>query len=289
MKPRVVAVAVVLLVAVLVSGGCSSAADVSSGPAPTTIPLLDIAATTADVVIETAPGVSASPDVDGSPSSAIAGSSSSSTTSEAPPATTATSSPTSTTADPNAEYCAAYNALAAADTTIEPGDTEATALVFAEREAAWRQTAALAPASISTEALIVRDFVSVLRELLAENGNDLAAVLSEATALEADLGAEVAQVLVEQFGLLACGTETSAPEEETAVFYAGLLDTPDRRSVLAELLSTDFVLSADEADCFVAQATAEMMFPLTGAPSTPDQVAALGQLLGVCQLSAGGS
>jgi hypothetical protein len=291
-KVRLFAVFIVLLGA----AGCGSASDVGSGQVPTTIALLDsvetAAATTVETMLEptTTTTTTTTTAVERLDSSTTTESIASSTTSEVNSTTITTAPPTTTTTvDPNAEYCASYNALAAMDTSITPGDTEATAAVFAAREAAWIQAAALAPASISTEAAIVRDFVSALRQLLAENGNDLGAVLFEAVELEAETGADVAQVIVEQFGLLVCGTETSVPEEQTAVFYAGLLDTDDRRSVLADLLSTDGVLSVDESNCFVAEATAEMMFPLTGAPSTPDQEASLGQLLGVCQLTAGGA
>lgn len=290
MKPSLFAVSILML-----TTACGSAADVSSGRAPTTIPLFDSVETTdttgTDSTDSTVP-VSTTGAATSLVSTSSADSSALSSTSEvdATATTSTTSAPTTTTTvDVNAEYCAAYNDLIAMDTTITPGDTDATAVVFAAREAAWIETAALAPAAISTEARIVRDFVSALRQLLADNGNDLGAVLFEAVDLEAELGADVAQIVVEQFGLLQCGSEASDTEQETAVFYASLLDSADRRSVLAELLSTDGALTVDQANCFVASATAEMMFPLTGAPSTAAQDAALGQLLGVCQLSAGGS
>lgn len=211
-----------------------------------------------------------------------------SSTTAAPTTQPPTTSPP-TTADPFAPFCASYTQLSGIDTALDPNDPAGIEAVFTALEAAWIDAASVAPAVIADEVETTRSFIVQLRQLLAANDYDFGAVIAEASELEQELGADTAQILVKQFGYLNCDIDPDLPADETAVFYASLLTTADRRGVLAELLADDDTFSAAGAKCFADRASAEVMFPLVGAPSTDDQQAALSQVLGICQLSKGGS
>ncbi len=211
-----------------------------------------------------------------------------SSTTAAPTTKPPTTSPP-TTVDPFAPYCASYTQLSEIDTALDPNDPAGIEAVFTSLEAAWIDAASVAPAVIADEVETMRTFIVQLRQLLAANDYDFGAVIAEASELEQELGADTAQILVKQFGYLECDIDPDLPEDETAVFYASLLNTADRRGVLADLLTDDGTFSAAGATCFADRASAEVMFPLVGAPSTDEQEAALSQVLGICQLSKGGS
>ncbi len=177
----------------------------------------------------------------------------------------------------------------AIDTALDPNDPAGIEAVFAELDAAWADPVALAPSEIGAEVVAMATFISELRALLAANDYDFGAVIGAATELEQELGIDVAQILVDQFAYLECGVEPELPADQTAVFYASLLDTAERRGVLVDLLVEDGTFSIAGATCFADRATADAVFPLVGAPSTADQQAALSQILGICQLTKEGS
>lgn len=215
-------------------------------------------------------------------------SSTASSTTSAPTTAPPTSSPP-TTADPFAPYCASYTRLSEIDTALDPNDPEGIEAVFTALESAWLDADSVAPPVISEQVATMSTFIVELRGLLAANDYDFGAVIAQVAELEQDLGADVAQILVDQFGYLQCGIEPEDPDDQTAVFYASLLNTAERRGVLADLLTDDGTFTAKGASCFADRATADVMFPLVGAPATDEQHAALSQILGICQLSKGGS
>ena len=280
MKFRSLAACGVLLVA----ASCGAAADVAAGDGPTSIPLLDETSTSSTSL----PEETTSTIADVTTTASITTTTTAPSTTAAPTTTPPTTSPP-TTADPFAPYCSSYTTLSEIDTAIDPNDPAGIEAVFTSLEAAWIDARSVAPAVIADEVETMRIFIVQLRQLLAANDYDFGKVLAEASELEQELGVDTAEILVDQFGYLECAIDPDLPEDQTAVFYASLLNTAERRGVLADLLAEDGTFSANGATCFADRATPEVMFPLVGAPSTDDQEAALSQILGICQLSKGGS
>lgn len=284
--------------ALLMAAGCGAAADVTTSAGPTTLPLVDTDDSVVTIEPSDAPTTeSSSPlSTETPPSSTTSTSDPGPTTTEAPPSTTEASSstaptvgPTTTLAAPDyAEYCAASASIAALGTFTGFGDPAATEAYFTAQVAAWTEAAALAPAVIDLDVENVASFTSQLLDLLAANDYDITAVIAEAGALEASSGSDEARIVVDQFSFISCEAEPPLAEQQTAVFYVSLLDTPERRAVLAELLAAEEIFDLDGASCFLEAATPESMFPFAGAPSTPGQDASLAAALSSCQLSIGG-
>jgi hypothetical protein len=280
--------------AVLIASGCGAASDVSTLDGPTTLPLVDAF----DTVVATDP-TDATTSEPRSPRSSEAAdptttqpSDDASTTTDGPVSTTeAPSSTTSTVAPITAlptpdytEYCAASASITALGTFSGFGNPAATEEYFAAQVAAWNEAAALAPAVIASDVANVASFTSQLLDLLADNDYDITAVIAEAAALEASSGSDNAKIVVDQFSFISCEAEPPLAEQQTAVFYVSLLDTAERRAVLAELLAGEEIFDLDGATCFVESVTPTSMFSFTGAPSTPDQDAALVAALDSCGL-----
>ena len=276
-----------LVAIALVASACGAANDVAAGDAPTTIPLLD---STEPAIVDTTDSAEETTTTTAVETTASSADTDDSTTTTSEQATTTTKpATTSTTADPLAPYCTAYNEFASGDASVNPADPDATAAFAAAQEAAWNELAPLAPASIEAEVAVMRDFTSAFRQILQAHDYDLQSAFPELVELEEEMAVAVPRILTIQFGLIECGAEASNPEDELAVFYASLLDTPDRRTVLAELLADGDDFTLEGAMCFVERASVDMMFPLAEAQATSEQAAALNQALGVCQLSGGGS
>ncbi len=288
MKIRFIAACCILLV----GASCGAADDVASDEGPTSIPMLDTvdeASTSSESVAEATTTTEAAVTTTTSPSSTAGVSSTTAAPTTKPPTTKPPATSPQTTIDPFAPYCSSYTRLSGIDTALNPNDPAGIEAVFTALEAAWIDAESVAPAVIAGEVKTMGTFTVRLRQLLAANDYDLGAVIAEASELEQELGADTAQILVKQFGYLECDIDPDLPADETAVFYASLLNTAERRGVLADLLSENGTFSTAGAACFADRASAEVMFPLVDAPSTDDQEAALSQVLGICQLSKGGS
>ena len=294
--------------ALLIVAGCGGVADVSSSNGPTTLPLVDATDTDAtdtggadtdgadtggagtDAAAQRgAPSTSEQREATATPASTTVPLSDPSETG-APASTTqasdSTEHPISPPAGPaHGEYCAASASITALGTFVGFGDPAATEDYFTAQDVGWAGAAAVAPEVIASDVARVAAFVSQLLVLLADNEYDIGAVIAEAGALEASSGSDNARIRVDQFSFISCGVEPPSAEQQTAVFYVGLLDTPQRRAVLAELLAAEEIFELIGASCFVEVATPESMFPLAGADSTPEQDTALERVLSSCQLS----
>lgn len=222
---------------------------------------------------------SADPNIDSSTTTAVG-------TTTAP---STTSAPVTTTAavNPYADFCQAAGEIQALGTSADFTDPEATAAYFEADVELWASAALVAPAAIATDTQTVATYVADFRDLLADNDFVLFAVFEEVSELEAASGSDLAEIRTEQFIYANCDATPPLPEQATAAFYGGLLDTVDDRTYLAELLASAEVFTLEGAQCFVNQATPDVMHPLVGAPATPNQEAALSSVLSSCQLSIG--
>lgn len=200
------------------------------------------------------------------------------------PPTTASTVPA---VDPVAAFCGAAGDIVVLGTSVSLDDKEAAAVFFDATASTWAAAADVAPGSISGDVATVATFRSELRDLLAANDYDLFAAFEEATALEVDSGADQALIRSDQFIYANCEITPPTAEQATAVFYGSLLATAEDQTYLAELLASAEVFSLDGANCFVSRASADVMHPLVGAPSTSDQDTALATVLEACQLSIG--
>lgn len=279
----------------LLAAGCGAASEVGSSTAPTTLALFD--ATTSTSTPEDGPSPTTGQGQDESTSSSttatterpavVPTSDSTNTTLEPAPSSTTQLGPTIPVVDPYEAFCEQVIAVEALGTFTTPDDPEATNSYFTAQAEAWALVATAAPPALATDAQIVATYFADWLGLLEANGFDLFAILPEITALEEESGADLARLRVDQFTYSACDVDPPLAEQATAVFYIGLLETPDDRAVLAELLASAEIFPLDGAMCFVEQATEDAIHPLVGAPATPAQDAALAAVLSACQLSIG--
>lgn len=283
-----------IIAMVFLVSACGAASDVASSETPAELNLFELTTVVIEVNDDSL-GVSsttAGDIADTTPDSTEPGEqATTTTTATSTPATEAPSAtgggPTIPVVDPNAEFCQAAVAIADLGTFVALDDSEAANSFFNAQADRWEAAAGVAPASIAADVTTVATFVGELRTLLAANDFDLFAVFAQVTELESTSGSDIARIRADQFIYANCEVSPPLPEQATAAFYIGLLDSAENRGLLAELLASAELFTLDGARCFVDQVTPDAIHPLVGAPATAAQDDALSAALSTCQLSIG--